>query len=223
VNVGERNGAFVHRKNETCFLEIDSEIKAYLLGLIAGDGSIDNKRIALHANKNDVESLNLLRSFVAPTLNIVPDENCLSVKINSTRIVEDICGHLRIVPGKKCYSLSLPNLPDELMWHFIRGLSDSDGSITNPWFGCTSPRCKITSYSDAMRFDIEKFCDKYDINSCVGKTDVYFVGRHALSFLNHIYENSNFSLSRKFELYKIWKTWRPYKGTCVRPGRQSKT
>lgn len=222
INIGNRNGAFRHKKNEDIFSIIDSEIKAYLLGLIAGDGSIENtgKRLVLYANECDSSSLTLAKSFISPTIQVCQDNKCMLIKINSTKIVSDVCNHLKIHPGKKCYSLSLPKFTDELIWHFLRGLMDSDGWISNPHKGCTSPRCKITSYSDELRLDIYNFCLRYDICSSIGPHDIYFTGKYALEFMTHTYNNSNFYLSRKFDRYKIWSTWIPQRGTSVRPRKQ---
>jgi hypothetical protein len=223
IAVGKMNGASLHDKNETFFENIDTELKSYLLGLIAGDGSLENtgKRLILYANKTDSESLILLKNAVAPTITLFTDENCMCVKINSTRIVSDVCKHLKISPGKKSHSLSLPDIEPPLLWHFLRGLVDSDGSISTPYSGCTSPRCKITTSSQQLIQDIKELCLKHDINSCVCKMDIYFVGKHALSFLNKIYSESSYQLTRKYKRYTVWKTWIPNYGTAVRPRKNA--
>lgn len=220
---GKNNGAFRHYKDITFFESIDSEIKAYLLGLIAGDGSIEKtgKRIVLYANSSDVESLELFRKNVSPTSPIINDNGCFNVRINSTKIVFDICHHLKINPGSKHEFLSLPNLEGELKWSFIRGLIDSDGSISDPSKGCSSPRCKLTSNSIQLLKDIRNICNKNNINSCLDKKNIYFTGKHAYNFMSKIYKSSNYHLSRKFSRFCIWDTWSPGHGTIIRPRKNS--
>lgn len=222
-NTGERNGAFKYKKNEAFFSEINSELKAYLLGLIAGDGSIENtgKRTTLHANSKDTESLHLFKDAIAPKLPLRNDEECYNVRVDSVKIASDICKHLQIQPGSKHDLLSLPNLPKEFMRHFIRGLIDSDGSISDPSRGITSPRCKLTSNSKKLLTDIKQLCEKDGINSSLGPKDLYFTGIHAQAFMSFIYSNSNFSLKRKLNRYLIWKTWVPHYGTSIRPRKNA--
>jgi hypothetical protein len=46
---------------------------------------------------------------------------------------------------------------------------------------------------------------------------VHFGGFNALKFLDKIYKNSNYALSRKESLYEDWSAWIPYHGTTKRP------
>lgn len=222
-NTGAKNGAFKYKKNESFFNDIDSELKAYLLGLIAGDGSIENtgKRITLHANASDIESLKLFKKSISPNSPIINDEGCYNVRINSTNTVSNICKHLQIKPGSKHDLLLLPSISNKYIWHFVRGLIDSDGSISDPSKGCTSPRCKLTSNSMQLLKDIKKLCSQNNINSSLGSKDLYFTGIHAQNFMNTIYLNSSFSLSRKHDRYLIWKTWIPHYGTIIRPRKNA--
>lgn len=222
-NTGSKNGAFKYRKNESFFNEIDSELKAYLLGLVAGDGSIEGtgKRVTLHANASDIESLELFKKSLSPEAPIMNDEGCYNVRINSTNIVSDICQHLQIDPGSKCNLLSLPPIPNEHLWHFIRGLIDSDGWISDPSKGCTSPRCKLTSASIKLLTDLQELCNQSFINSSLGHMNLYFTGIHAQNFMNTIYDDSRFYLTRKYDRYLIWKTWVPHYGTVCRPRKNS--
>ncbi len=219
INIGKRNGAYVHNKNHEFFEDIDTELKAYLLGLIAGDGSIDKsgKRITLYSQIiPDVESLHLLRNAVCPSAKIFNDEGTGSIKINSVKIVDDVCRHLKLSPGKKSYKVSIPDLNHDLIRHFIRGLMDSDGCIVSPLAKCTSPRCKITSYSYKMKKEIGEFCDDLSINNYINDVDIYFSGQYAMKFMSLLYDDSSFSLTRKRCLYKMWSTWVPYMGTAFK-------
>lgn len=220
-NLGSKNKSFRYPKNEKYFKVIDSEVKAYILGLIAGDGSLENtgKRVTLYANKDDIESLELFKNEVSPFSPIKDDNGCFYLRIDSIEIVRDICRHLSINPGSKHDILSLPNIDN--IWHFIRGLIDSDGSISDPYKGCTTPKCKLTSNSKLLLTQIKDLCYSCDINSSLGKNNLFFVGKHAIKFMNIIYLQSIYKLNRKFQRYSIWNTWIPHYGTCVRPRKNS--
>lgn len=223
-NSGHDNGFHKHFKNDCFFEKIDSELKSYILGLIAGDGSLENngKRVVLYANQSDIESLEVFRKAIAPTSVIVNDEGCFNVRINSVKIVSDICQHLKIIPGSKHDKLSLPEINEKFQWDFIRGLFDSDGSVFDPSKKCTSPRCKITSNSKQLLKDISSICLDYNINTSLGKKDLYFTGIHAQAFLRKIYKNSNYKLSRKYERFLIWDTWIPHYGTSIRKRKNAR-
>jgi hypothetical protein len=214
--IGKNNGSFKHPKDTTFFESVNTELKAYILGLIAGDGTVSRKRVTLYANAQDKESVELFKQALVLTAFITDDEGCYSVRVNSTKIVRDICHVLRIEPGSKHIMLTMPELDDDLMWHFIRGLIDSDGSVSDPNKGCTSPRCKLTSNSKALLSELKDFCLKYGINSSLGKVDLYFVGVHAQAFMRKIYYCSKYNLPRKYSRFLIWDTWKPGYGSCVR-------
>ena len=62
THLGEKSHYFKNFKiNHNFFNEIDSEIKAYLLGVIAGDGSVGVKHVELVANTTDIETLYLFK------------------------------------------------------------------------------------------------------------------------------------------------------------------
>lgn len=224
TKTGNQNYNFKHIKNETFFEKIDSEIKAYLLGWVAGDGSLKKDGLYLEIHKLDYEIINLFRNFICPTATVLPPnlnnikrKNTIKLIINCVKLVNDLCKALKIGIGKKSYKIVLPNLSDELMWHFIRGLYDSDGYICNITTKQTAPVCNIASMSDKIRNQIADFCLKYNIKSYISRTFIGFNGKNAINFMKMLYVNSNFSLTRKRCLYKIWNTWIPFNGTLFKP------
>ena len=46
---------------------------------------------------------------------------------------------------------------------------------------------------------------------------ISFNGQYAVKFLDKVYANATVKLNRKFQLYKIIKTWTPGQGTPSRP------
>lgn len=59
---GKNNWNYKYNKNENYFKEINTELKAYLLGFIAGDGCIKNDGLYLENHIDDIEILQLFKT-----------------------------------------------------------------------------------------------------------------------------------------------------------------
>lgn len=124
--------------NEDFFNEINTESKAYFLGLLYADGYINDKLkyVELTLHKDDCEIINQfiveLKSNRKPVF--IKNKKYCRIIINSEKMVNDL-----IVLGctnNKTHTLKFPNnISDKLMHHMIRGYFDGDGSI---W--CTAKR-----------------------------------------------------------------------------------
>lgn len=210
-------------KNFNFFEIIDTEIKAYLLGILAGDGNISKYYIHIVSHINDIETLMLFKFFISPLSNIRIFKNtkCAWINIPSQKLAKDAANHLKVPFGKKSYFISIPDCiknNEKLLWAFIRGLIDTDGYLTDLTKSKHSfPRCSYASKSDIIKNQIKIICDTYNIKYTCDKISIVFNGINALNFLNKVYENSNFSLTRKRCLYKIFTTWVPQKGSIFRP------
>lgn len=131
----KQSGSLSHRykfhKNESFFDEIDSEIKAYLMGWVASDGHIRRNRLTIKIIHSDIKILEYFIKYIMPEGNIKSAKNCKYVDISSKNIQEKLCEHLKISIGPKDWVVRLPSLKsDELMYHYIRGHFEGDGHIT---------------------------------------------------------------------------------------------
>ena len=111
----------------------------------------------------------------------------------------------------KTYTMQLPNIPNELMCHFIRGYFDGDGCIyiTKK----NRIRCHFDSVSTIFLEQLRKFLYDTGINSYLyisknnnGKyKDLYRLEiagvEYTQKFLQYIYNNSQIYLDRKYEKY----------------------
>jgi hypothetical protein len=226
TKTGSDNYNFKFVKNEKFFENIDTELKAYLLGFIAGDGCIKKDGLFLENHIDDIEILELFKQNISPQSEFHkhsdPErgKNTICLKIHSVKIVNDLLKHLKLESyGKKSDKIQFPDLSKKLLWHFIRGLFDSDGSIISPLAKSTYPRSNICSTSLKMQKDIIDLCINNNIKCGLSSTNssVYFMGNNCLLFLGKIYDEASFFLKRKMDLYKIWKTWVSGKGTIVKP------
>jgi hypothetical protein len=131
---------------EDFFDVIDTEEKAYVLGLLYADGynnTIKNN-VCISLKEDDVEILKRISEIIQPTkplfyLDMSADnrgmkntKNQYRLTINnkhiSQKLVELGCGKA------KTEILTFPNIqqvPEYLLHHFIRGYFDGDGSVSN--------------------------------------------------------------------------------------------
>ena len=141
------------------FKVIDSEVKAYILGYLVADGSIEESvrknrpskliRLRFGCVSEDDEILRLIHREIAPDNNLryyQPQGNRKQVtilQICDKELVEDLKTLYNIHP-RKTYdaNFEFPNIPKEFERDFIRGFIDGDGSIGDRHFSmiCNSPK-----------------------------------------------------------------------------------
>jgi intein/homing endonuclease len=127
--------------NENFFEKIDSEQKAYWLGFISADGTIvvTNKqtnslrlRINIHEKdrnllemfKEDLESDSPIKEYVT-NKNKKFESKQVKIDINSKKICNDL---FKLgITSNKTNTLTMPNIPINMLQHFIRGYFDGDG------------------------------------------------------------------------------------------------
>jgi deoxyuridine 5'-triphosphate nucleotidohydrolase len=193
--------------NDDFFKAIDSEAKAYLLGWIASDGTINKSGFTIAINEKDMHTLTILRDIICKDVDIKNKEtNLKSFSINSKTISEDLCHLLSISPGKKSHTICWPNLDDEyLQWAFLRGYFDGDGHVSYV-DSAKSPRCSVASSSVAFRKSIQEFCK---IPCSESNITLEWNGNNALDFMGKLYDDAKYYLSRKRDNYIDWCAWMP--------------
>ena len=168
------------------FTNIDSEIKAYLLGFYVADGNVNEKRktFRISITKSDSEIIDLYKENISPTSRIyeyAPYEvkgrhgkiyigkPKLAYDVNSAKLVNSLVD-MGYGYNKTYKHLHLPNLSDELMLAFIRGYFDGDGCVV-VWKNIETGkkdrmRCSLSFFNkyDDLLADISNFLKKYDIN-----------------------------------------------------------
>jgi len=133
----ERNRKY--KINESFFKKINTSEKAYILGFLWGDGNLQNKKgnhqIRIEIASKDRAILEDMRKAMSsnhPITDRIRDRLGTETKSSTLAIgrrdmVEDL---MRLgMPEIKNSSLEIPKIKKVLTSHFIRGFSDSDGSI----------------------------------------------------------------------------------------------
>lgn len=113
---------------ENYFETIDTQNKAYFLGYIAADGNVSGTQLRLELNKKDKIILDKLNKELHNNTKLQEHCDCLVLSCKSQKIVSDLSKY-HIIP-KKTFTVEFPQLSDEMMRHYIRGLIDGDGWTT---------------------------------------------------------------------------------------------
>ena len=195
-------------ENEDFFHDINSEEKAYYLGFICADGSISKRKISITLNTKDIDILyifkNLLKTTAPVNSRIYSDKrngtiiHTTSIQIYSKKMISDLS--VLGVNKNKSNQLRLPDINENLIRHFLRGLFDGDGHI--------SGQCNLISTYECLD-DIMVYLNKFNINvnqyrETINKEkNVYknFISKDRIKFLNLLYSNSNVYLERKYNAY----------------------
>lgn len=119
--------------DDSFFHTIDTEEKAYWLGMLVADGNVSdfNRKsytIRLLLKDCDIYHVeNFCRSIKLDKKVRVDKFGRGSIAIHSKRMFFDLAAH-GVRPGKTGHE-QLPNIPDGLFRHFLRGFFDGDGTI----------------------------------------------------------------------------------------------
>ena len=147
TNSGNRKSLIViHKKNnhtvdDDFFSKIDTNQKAYWLGFITADGSVDDKnnRVGIGLSIRDYDQLHRFKKALRTNYSIcetVSKLNTLnkeyrscSITINSSKMVYDL-KKLGVLPKKTKKEKPCKKVPKKFMRDYIRGFFDGDGWIS---------------------------------------------------------------------------------------------
>lgn len=231
------NGTSKRKIRHNFFKSIETEIQAYLLGFIMADGSVNEKRhtLTININKKDAELFKLF-NIISPDAYIHEEKNyeskatvrgktvknsgSLRLCISSIVLIEDL-KKLGVVENKTYSQLNIPNIPDNLIKHFIRGYFDGDGCITysvikpNPDNReknyRVSARFEICSKTNNLLLEFQKWFANKDVElgiNYIKRDDMYNLqvcSRNKLiDIFSLLYSESKYYLSRKYEKFNYY-------------------
>jgi len=118
--------------NEKYFETIDTEKKAYFLGLIIADGCIYSSKgkspmLCLSLKNEDKYIIEELKRELNSNKSIVNCKGCSSIQFLSTKLINDLKKY-GLSENKSTHEVFPTNIKPELMHHLIRGLFDGDGN-----------------------------------------------------------------------------------------------
>ena len=216
--------------NDNYFENIDTEEKAYFLGLIYSDGNVRDRNGKYYLNiELKREDKYILEKFASELKcgNKIYDRDRITnfgeshmssfTSCNSKKIFDDLA-RFNIVPDKSHTTTSFINIeeliPNSLIKHFLRGLIDGDGTISKRY---TTRQNVIAIYQNEINFCYEfdrllkKSMNDYDLyeNIIVNKnTGVYNLRYRRIDDIKKIcdflYNGSSIYLKRKYQLAELY-------------------
>lgn len=198
---------------------IDSEIKAYILGLWLSDGWITDDEICIKIHKDDIQLVEKIRDFFCPEIPIKEIKNTIIFRLSSKELVSQFNSY-GCIKNKTYSDMHIPNIPKNLMRHFIRGYFDGDGTIFMDRKYYKSNICSIcknflkelqdilTENNIESRINVEKRSNKI-MKTPQGKStnckDMYrlYVSKQTeiIKFKDFMYRNSTIYLQRKYNKF----------------------
>ena len=209
---------------EDFFDKIDTEEKAYILGLLYADGynNTDKNDVCISLKEDDVEILNKITNIIQPTkplfyLDMSPEnrgmknsKNQYRLTINNKHIskilVELGCGKTKTSVIK---FPSSTQVPDNLTHHFVRGYFDGDGSISkgkNPKIGIISTPEFLIPLQNILFEKLNITKTKLNTKGCyaenVNIATLQIGGRlQCIKFCSWIYKDASIFLERKNKIF----------------------
>lgn len=209
-NVKIRPRGVPSKTNQTLFQRIDSEIKAYTLGLITADGSLtrDGKSISISLKSDDDYILEQIQiELLGGSGNLIKThENTLTtLQFHGTALQKQL-RNFGLAPNKTYLLKQLAsNIPEELYHHYIRGLYDGDGVCSfKTQKGVRKVRIGFCGHQEDFVLSYRNFMNK-TLNMPKNKTfntgGCWQVSWSAvddlINFYNYIYKDSHIFLGRK--------------------------
>lgn len=204
------------------FKEINSNDKAYWLGFICADGSINKKNNKVSLISKDIEVIEGFKKAIGSEHTIRKNENFdkrtnktytgYSIQIGNKIFTNNLI-NLGIT-SNKTNVLEFPKIEEKYYSYFIAGLFDGDGSVS--WSGKNKDHLRVSLISTQ---EILNYIDdniftylnikpiKYRSLITKNKSNVWkvYLYKDAHRFLEYIYSDENFKyyLKRKLDIYKL--------------------
>ena len=203
--------------NENYFDVIDTQEKAYIIGLLFADGCISERNNAIYISLKEEDKDILLKinkeigsnrplEFLNYNDKNKNWSNQYKLTISSKHMVESL-RKLGIFPNKSL-KIEFPSwVSNEYYFHFLRGYIDGDGSIfkTEKRMSFIATESFCNSVSKYLYDNLSVHCS---ISVCHHKTDIptrdlrISGAKQVKTVLDKVYENANIYLDRKYNIYK---------------------
>ena len=198
--------------DENYFDCIDSDEKAYIIGLLMTDGNITGNNISISLQESDKDVLDKINKLVGsdrPLHYIEMNdknkkwENQYKLSITNKHMANRL-KELGIIENKSL-TLNYPCwLPGSLFPSFLRGVIDGDGTISKE-------RCRVTIIGTKMLLDgIHLKLKSLGIHSAFYHSkhhndatwNLYIGGKNnSIFLLDMLYKNSTIHIERKYQIY----------------------
>jgi hypothetical protein len=206
--------------NENYFENIDTEDKAYFLGFITADGSVNDDYAKFVKIKLKTDDFGILEDYISYTEYEGPvyyhkNGKYCEVSLSGKKVVSDL-GKLGILPNKT-RTVEFPKIPENLVRHYMRGVFDGDGCISihkkREGSRDTTDRGQVNLCSASKNF-IEEYVDRLHVCCGITKNKIrdpkgtyYVIDWGSFGdiekFYHFFYSNASVYLKRKKETFDI--------------------
>ena len=205
---------------------IDTEEKAYMLGLLLADGCVRDRNeseggniqhcICLELHRDDSYLLDRFLKLVNCKNKLTKHRNCFVLRFHSDHMAKTL-SNFGIVPRKTGHERInwINNIPEHLQRHVLRGLIDGDG-----WVGTTIkqgkciPNIGLTSSLECVKEVSEILSDKLNITKVspvkhIGCYVITYDGKDScVKIAEYLYKDSSIYMTRKYskalEIVRLW-------------------
>lgn len=198
--------------DEDYFEFIDTEGKAYFLGLMYSDGSVAKNQFYIKLKDEDViQQFKQELKTEAPIRRIETYQDAYILEVSCQKLCNHLI-HQGCVPNKTRV-IQVPQLREDLYRHFIRGFFDGDGclKLNDKIYHCSFD---LTSASLPFLEQLRPLITaKAKTNGGIQKETNYNVwhlrygGHQVVQIMDWLYENSHFYMKRKYDKYQILKQY----------------
>lgn len=207
--------------DESFFEVIDTEAKAYFLGLLFADGNVNRKTSLVSITLQELDK-DILERFKFHLKYECPlsftqskkdtQQNRWTLYTCSSKIKNDLI-KLGCIPNKSLI-LNPPNyLPENLIHHFIRGYFDGDGCIYSQKGCATNSSIAIVSTFNVCQWINENISVGAGVgiknidDHLNGITKIYRIGgsKQVIKVFDYLYKDATIFLKRKFDKFKAIK------------------
>lgn len=211
-NYSKRGPHRIYNINETIFDEIRTEEQAYWLGFITADGYVNEERnfLNIKLQASDYNHLVKFAKFINAPESLIKDDIggsgqiIKSITINSKHLITSLV-KLGIQQRKSGKEKPITTLSTELTIHYIRGLIDGDGNLTDG----EKRKIGLVGSLDIIHF-VKNFINdniheinpnyKYIYQKGVIYDFTIYSFDVVFSVYKALYENANIYLDRKYEI-----------------------
>ena len=205
----------IYNVNDHIFDNIDSHEKAYWIGFLAADGSINRNTVKLCLAIKDINHLYRFKFFLNST-NPIKIYNatlknkkypCCEIGFRSENILNQLSIH-SVVSNKSKTLLFSTNIPKQYISSYILGIFDGDGCFNLMKFNGTNLNIRQMRFSLLASKDVAKNIQNYFYNECnvgINKIQLYknihilqYGGNSVLlKISNYLYKDAEMFLTRQ--------------------------
>jgi len=214
TNTDMRSVGIPRRHSFDCriFNNIDSSEKAYWLGFLYADGSVNWINRSMNVSLIDKDHLIKFQEFLGSDYNIrfIEKRNIYSLNISSISFVNDLIMHG--CQTNKSKRLSYPSISDGLDRDFIRGYFDGDGcwstNFDKEYFYFDIVCCSLPILEGIQQRIISK-CS-LNMHKIYHRWNSYYLrygGPQIIRIGRYMYKGANIRLDRKFKVFENFEKW----------------